>query len=372
MIEDELVYQIALTQVEGIGDHLARKLVLELGSAQAVFRAPKRILEKIEGIGPTRAKAISDYKNFIRCEQEINFLQRHHIQAIFFQDPAYPEQLSHCYDAPILLYFRGSISFPPKHVISIVGTRSPSTYGIEWTRELLNNLNGSDILIVSGLAQGIDTIAHEAALQNNLPSLGILAHGLDTLYPAGNRPLAKRMLQHGGLMTHFLSGTKPERMHFPSRNRITAGICDALIVVETDIRGGSLITSGLAYGYQKEIFALPGRVNDNTSAGCNWLIQQQQAMPIHDASDLLNHLNWCKSGEIIKKQSQPKLFYQPGLVEKKWLDFMRELVHIDDIGRFFGLNPAQLSAWLLEMEIAGVVLSKPGKRYQLNPDVKLV
>jgi DNA processing protein len=371
MFDEELVYRIAITQVEGIGDHLARKLLLEMGSAKSVFHAPKRQLEKFEGIGQIRAKAILNFKHFKRCEEEIRFLHRHKIQAIYFQDPDYPVQLSQCYDAPILLYFRGSIHFPPKQIISIVGTRSPSAYGINWTRELLHDLNGSNILIVSGLAQGIDTIAHEAALENNLPSLGILAHGLDTLYPAGNRQLAKRMLQHGGLMTHFISGTKAERMHFPSRNRITAGICDALIVVESDIRGGSLITSGLAYGYQKEIFALPGRVNDNTSAGCNWLIKQQQALPIHNASDLLTNLNWCETGINPKSQPPPKLFYQPSSTEKEWLEFMQELVHVDEIGRFFGLNPAQLSAWLFEMEMAGVVLSKPGKRYQMNPDVKL-
>jgi DNA processing protein len=225
---------------------------------------------------------------------------------------------------------------------------------------------------VSGLAQGIDTIAHEAALQNNLPSLGILAHGMDTLYPAENRSLAKRMLEQGGVMTHFPSGTKPERQHFPSRNRITAGLCDALIVVETGIRGGSLITSGLAFGYQKDIFALPGRVTDPVSTGCNWLIQQQQAIPIHDVHDLLNNMHWNESNEIPKKQPTPTLFYQPDATEKRRLEFMRELVHIDEIGRFFELNPAQLSSWLLKMEIDGIVLSKPGKRYQLNPGVCLV
>lgn len=372
MLQEDLLYQIALTRVEGIGDHLAKKLVLELGSAKAVFQTKKRFLEKLDGIGPSRAGTLTNYRDFQRCEQEIKFMQRYNIRSIFFNDPNYPNQLSQCYDAPILLYLRGTVRFPRTKIISIVGTRQPSSYGIEWTRAFLQDLSGTDILIVSGLAQGIDTIAHEAALQNKLPSMGILAHGMDTLYPAENRLLAKSMLEHGGLMTHFPSGTKPERQHFPSRNRITAGLCDALIVVETGIRGGSLITSGLAFGYQKDIFALPGRVTDPASAGCNLLIQQQQAIPIHDVQDLLNNMRWKEVGAIEKKQPTPALFYQTDPIEKNQLEFMRESIHVDEIGRFFKLNPAQLSSWLLKMEIEGIVLSKPGKRYQLNPNVCLL
>jgi DNA processing protein len=271
------------------------------------------------------------------------------------------------------LYFKGSATLENQRFLSIVGTRNPSVYGIEWTKKFVKDLEGSGIVVVSGLAEGIDTIAHESALQNGLNSIGILGHGLHTIYPAANRKLAARMIDQGGLLTHFPSGTNPERQHFPSRNRITGGICDALVVVETGIRGGSLITADLAYGYQKEIFALPGRVTDLMSAGTNHLILQQQAIPVHNAFDFLDYVKWSdldKTNSTHKKNSS--LFFYPSANEKKLLDLILDPVHIDVLSRKMEISHAQLASILLQLELNGIVLNKPGKRYQLNPAVTLL
>jgi len=373
MLHDEWLYQIALTRVEGIGDFLARLLVLEFGSASAVFKAKKKLLERLEKIGPFRAKAIASFNDFNRCEKEIEFLIKHKIQVVFFNHHHYPKQLYDCYDAPVLLYFKGSATLENQRFLSIVGTRNPSIYGIEWTRNFVKDLQGSEIIIVSGLAEGIDTIAHESALQNGLNSIGVLGHGLHTIYPAVNRKLAARMIEQGGLLTHFPSGTNPERQHFPSRNRITGGICDALVVVETGIRGGSLITADLAYGYQKEIFALPGRVTDLMSAGTNQLIQQQQAIPIHNAFGFLDYMKWRDNdNKITTEKENSSLFFYPSEREKKLLDLMIDPIHIDELSGKMEETHSQLASILLQLELKGVVMNKPGKRYQLNPTIALL
>jgi DNA processing protein len=244
-MNNDLLYQIALTLVPNIGDIHAKALVNIYGNAESIFKAKRKELESIDGIGIVRAKSIKEFQNFSSSEEEITFIEKYKIAPLFITDKAYPKRLLNCYDSPVLLYYRGNADLNTSKVISMVGTRSNSDYGKNSCEQLIENLAAENILVVSGLAFGIDTIAHKSALKNNLQTVGVLAHGLDRIYPAQNKSLAKQMTEHGGLLTEFISNTNPDKQNFPKRNRIVAGISDAVIVIETTIfkRGLLCITS---------------------------------------------------------------------------------------------------------------------------------
>src|SRR3954464_1941492 len=268
-MKDHLKYEIALTLIPNIGDILAKKLLAYCGSAEQVFKEKRSTLEKIPGIGSIYARGILNHSIFDRAEEEIQFISDHNIQAIFYQDAAYPKRLIYCEDSPILLYFKGETNLNTEKVISIVGTREATEYGKTLCDQLIRDLSGYPVLIVSGLAHGIDAYAHRSALDHQLSTVCVLAHGLDKIYPAINRQLANKMLESGGWLSDFMSGTKADRENFPSRNRIVAGISDATIVIESKAKGGSLITAEIANSYNRDVFAFPGRVDDPYSAGCN-------------------------------------------------------------------------------------------------------
>jgi len=232
-MSNDLIYQIALTLVPNIGDVHAKALATLYGSAEAVFKAKRKELESIEGIGTVRAKSIKDFTNFASSEEEIIFIEKYKITPLFITEDKYPKRLLNCYDSPVLLYYRGNADLNTSKIISIVGTRNNSDYGKTICENIIDDLAGENILIISGLAFGIDTIAHKAALKNNLQTVGVLAHSLDRLYPAQNKTLAKQMTEQGGLLTEFISNTNPDKQNFPKRNRIVAGICDCCVVIET-------------------------------------------------------------------------------------------------------------------------------------------
>lgn len=364
----DLLYQVALTLTPNIGDVHAKALINIYGDATAIFKAPKKQLENIEGIGSIRAGSIKAFNDFNSCEAEINFIEKYKITPLFITDDHYPKRLLNCYDSPSLLYYRGNADLNKINIVSIVGTRNHSEYGKQQCEQLIEELKEENILIVSGLAFGIDTIAHKASLKNNMHTVGVLAHGLDRIYPAQNKILAKQMTEQGGLLTDFISGTNPDKQNFPKRNRIVAGICDALVVVESGKKGGSLITAELANSYNKDVFAFPGRVIDSKSEGCNFLIKNNKASLITGAADLLELMNWVPKEKKLQKK-QRELFIELTPEEKIVMDILQQQdnIQIDELYFKSGLSSSAVAAALLMLEMQGIVTAMPGKLYKITP-----
>ncbi len=363
---NDLLYQIALTLVPNIGDVHAKSLVNIYGDAQSIFKAKKKDLENIEGIGIVRAGCIKSFNNFQSSEDEIAFIEKYKITPLFINDKNYPQRLLNCYDSPTLLYYRGNADLNTSRIIAVVGTRHHTDYGKTVCEKLVEDLTGENILVVSGLAFGIDTLAHKTALKNNLQTVAVLAHGLDRIYPVQNKSLAKQMTEHGGLLTEFISQTNPDKQNFPKRNRIVAGISDAVIVIETGKKGGSLITAELGNNYNKDVFAIPGRINDSKSEGCNYLIQNNKAALINSADDMLNLMNWKPVSKPAAKK-QRELFIELSADEQTMVDILqqKENIHIDELYFKSNLSSSAVAAALLMLEMQGVVASMPGKLYKM-------
>ena len=366
-MSDDLLYQIALTLVPNIGDVHAKALVNMYGDAQSVFKAKRTTLENMEGIGTVRANSIKSFQDFTSSEAEIKFIEKYKIIPLFITDKNYPQRLLNCYDSPSLLYYRGTADLNSSKIISIVGTRNHSDYGKAICEKLVEELQNEHVLIISGLAFGIDTIAHKTAIKNNLPTVGVLAHGLDRIYPVQNKTLAKQMAEQGGLLTEFLSATNPDKQNFPKRNRIVAGMCDALVVIESGKKGGSLITAELANGYNKDVFAIPGKITDAKSEGCNYLIKNNKASLITGADDLLEMMNWKPAPKSTHKK-QKELFIEFTADEKIVVDILQqqESIQIDQLYFKSGLSSSAMAAALLMLEMNGIVSCLPGKVYKMS------
>lgn len=363
----DLLYQVALTLVPNVGDVQAKILLQHFGDATSIFKAPKTTLEKIEGMGTIRAKSIKDFHDFSTAEKELLFIEKYKIKPLFLTDPDYPKRLLNCYDSPTLLFYKGTADLNTAKVVAIVGTRTNTEYGRQFTEKLVKELSSQNILIVSGLAYGIDAIAHRAALKNSLQTVGVVGHGLDKIYPQEHSALAKEMLvERGGILTEFLSGTKPDKHNFPLRNRIVAGLSDATVIIETIIKGGSMITAKLADAYNRDLFAVPGKTTDVKSAGCNHLIKNNKAILLTDADELLEVMGWKEKNKPSRKK-QKELFIELTEEEKKIVQLLneKESVHIDEINLQSGLNSSAVAAALLSLELQGVVSSLPGKLYKL-------
>jgi len=362
--DEELIHLIALTMIPSVGDVNARELLTQIGSAKSIFQTRLSSLEKISGIGKLRARRIKGFNSFQRVEQEIKFIRKFGIQVIPITDEYFPKKLSHCYDAPVLLYYRGNANLNASRVISIIGTRSHTEYGKDTVRCLLEQLSQYDVLVVSGLAYGIDAIAHKNAMKCGLKTIGVLAHGLDRIYPPAHRSLAKEMIENGGLLTEFMTGDEPGKQNFPKRNRIVAGMADATIVVETGVKGGSMITAELANGYNKDVFAFPGRIRDAKSEGCNFLIKKNKAALITEAKDLIECMNWEE------KKSDPKiqrsLFVNLSEQEEKILQILsdKESVQIEEIYAACNMKGSEVASAVLNLELQGLIQVMPGKRYR--------
>ena len=363
----ELFYQIALTLVPHIGNVHAKILVDHFVKAEEIFQATKSVLEKIDGIGSIRAKQIKTFGNFARAEQEVEFIRKYKIQPLFLSDPTYPKRLLNCYDCPTMLYYKGNTDLNHPRIVSLVGTRTHSEYGKQITENLIRDLSVPGVLIVSGLAFGIDAVAHRAALKNNLATVGVLAHGLNKLYPSEHASLAREMTAQGGLLSEFRSHTKPDKHNFPIRNRIVAGMCDATIVIETGIRGGSMITAELANGYNRDVFAFPGKTTDPKSSGCNDLIKNNKAILLTDAAQLITLMGW-QDKTIPKTTKQKAMFVSLNETERKIVDLLQQSsnMHIDELHLAININNSALAAALLNLELQGVVSSLPGKMIRLT------
>ncbi len=364
-MQQELLYRIALTAVPNIGPVQAKILVDHFGNAEDIFKAKKDFLENIEGIGTARAKNIKNFTDFAAVEQEIEFIEKYKIQTLFLTDHQYPKRLLNCYDAPTMLYYRGNADLNSSKIVSIVGTRNNTDYGRQITEQLVSDLQSFKVIIVSGLAYGIDIIAHKAALQNNLQTVGVLAHGLDKIYPKLHLSIAKQMTMYGGLLTEFPKGTLPDKHNFPRRNRIVAGMADATVVIETADKGGSIITAELAEGYNRDVFAFPGRINDAKSAGCNYLIKNNKAFLLSNAEELVEWLGWKE--KKAKRKRQKELFITLTPEEQVLVAILKEKdsVNIDEINIKSGLNSSSVASALLSLEFQNVVTSLPGKLYKL-------
>jgi DNA processing protein len=364
-MEEELKHRIALTLIPGIGDVLGKKLVAYCGSVEAVFRQKKAALLKIPGIGEFFANAVRRHNVFGRAETEIRFMEKAGIKPLFYLDEEYPQRLKHCPDSPLMLYYKGNADLNKPKSIAIVGTRNPTEYGKERCEELIASIAPLDVLVLSGLAYGIDICAHRACMKQGLETVGVLAHGLDAIYPNVHKAVAEKMLENGGLLTDYPGGTKPDKENFPRRNRIVAGICEALVVVESAIDGGSMISAEIANSYSRDVFAFPGRSGDTYSAGCNRLIRDNKAGLIEGGADLMRMLNWEE--KKAKQPRQQQLFITLSREEESIVDTLRENgnVHIDEITAMASLPARKVSSHLLNLEFAGVVKSLPGKMYRL-------
>jgi len=366
---NDLLHQLALTEVPHIGWVQAKILVQHFGEAEKIFRARPSTLEKIEGIGIIRANSIKAFSDFSNAEEEIKFIEKFKIKPLFLTDKDYPQRLLNCYDSPTLLFYKGTADLNASKIISIIGTRTHTDYSKKMTDCLIEELSAQNILIISGMAYGVDAIAHKAAVKNNLPTVAVLGHGLDQIYPPEHSNLAKDMLKNGGgLLTEFRSQTKPDKHNFPTRNRIVAGMSDATIVIESGVKGGSMVTAELANGYNKDVFAFPGKVTDGKSAGCNYLIKSNKAMLLTDAQQLIEIMGWEEKRQKSKVTSQKEIFIELSKDEKIIIEILneKETVHIDEINLRSGLSSSAIASAILNLELQNVVNGLPGKIYKLS------
>ena len=362
-----LIQQIALTLIPNIGCVRAKVLVQHFkGNVAELFKAKIKDLAAIDGIGEVAAKSIKYFDDFAAAEKELAFIEKYKIEALCIGADNYPKRLLQAYDSPTMLYYKGFADLNTAKIVAIVGTRTNSDYGKKVTEKLVEDLAPHNVLILSGLAYGIDAIAHKAAVKHNLSTVGVLAHGLDKIYPAEHTKLAKDMVTaNGGLLTEFRSYTKPDRHNFPTRNRIVAALADATVVIETDVKGGSMITAELANGYNKDVFAYPGKTTDSKSAGCNNLIKKNKANLITNANDLLHIMGWEKTKA--KPIKQRELFVELTPNEKIIVTLLQQAdsLYIDELYAKAGLTSGEIASALLTLELQAIIQSLPGKMLKM-------
>ncbi|MEO6189424.1 MAG: DNA-processing protein DprA [Saprospiraceae bacterium] len=365
---DNLFYEIALSKVMNVGPITAKILISYCGSAEAVFKEKKHRLEKIPNIGVLTLDQINIDLVSKDTERELEFIRKRNIEVLYFLNTNYPSRLKHYSESPIILYYLGSTDLNHPRTIAVVGTRDISEYGKSVTQNLISALSQSDVVVISGLAYGVDSMAHKSCISENIPTIGVLGHGLDKIYPAENSKLAEKMILNGGLLTQFGIGTKPDRENFPLRNRIVAGISDAVVVIETKKKGGSIITAELANEYNKDVFAFPGRITDENSLGCNELIKTNKAMLIESANDIINIMQWTNDKSELRSKFTPELFIELNDEENMIVEKLNrnDKKHIDLLHNQLNFTPGILASNLLTLEFKGVIKELPGKYYLLN------
>ena len=360
-MNEEILYMIALTQVPNIGIVNAKKLIEYCGSARNVFLEKKKILSKIHGVGDSIIESLNSKKPLEIAEKEIEYATNNSIRIVSYMDTNYPERLKSCHDSPIVLYIKGNVLPRKEKMLAVVGTRNATEYGRKACSKIISELKDLDAGIVSGLAYGIDTCAHTAALSEGLSTFAVLGTGFKTIYPYTNLHLAQEIADTGSLITEFLSDTKPDRENFPKRNRIIAGISDAVLVIEAANKGGALITANIANSYNREVFAIPGRINDYFSIGCNNLIYSNKALLITSASDIINSLNWDTDTKAKKAKNISNL--NPTQQAIYSLISENGTCNVDFIAKKLDIAINKLSFELLDMELNGLISCLPGKNY---------
>jgi len=352
--------------MEGVGPVTARKLIAYSGGAASIFSSKKSNLLKIPGIGATTVQHILNPDLLLKAEQELKFIEKNNIQCYYYLDENYPRRLKVMEDSPILLFGQGSMNLDADRVISVVGTRKATEYGKSMTQKIISELAPFNPLILSGLAYGIDIAAHKAALEHGLQTVGVVGHGLNTVYPSLHKPVAEKMKANGGLISAFTSHAKMDPGNFPDRNKIVASMTDAVLVVEAGISGGALITANLAFDYNKDVMAIPGRFGDEYSAGCNGLIKRTQAHLVESAEDICYVLGWeLEKGS--KKAIQKQLFVEMTNPEQNVFDLLHSegQMNMDVLSVKSGLTMGQTSATLFNLELKGLIKCLPGKVYAL-------
>jgi DNA processing protein len=362
---EELHYLIALSSVQGLGPIKSKSLLKHIGSAQAIFRIKPSILRSVPEIGRVTADAIAN-ADLHRAEKEIEFIIKEGIRVAAWSDEHYPARLRQCDDSPLILYARGNFEWNPKKSISIVGTRKADNYGRQFCNTFLEELSAHKPTVVSGLAHGIDAMAHAASVELNLPTIACVAHGLNQIYPPIHKSLASKMELNGGILTEFKSHTPIAPEMFPMRNRIIAGLSDCTIVVQTDLKGGSMITAHIAHSYGREVFAVPGRVNDTFSRGCHKLIKNNIAAVITCADDLVQYLQWDLDSQSnqttldFSEHSDPHASLLLKLIQ------LKPEISFDDLITETQFDWGLLNTILLQLEFDGLLIGLPGKRFKLK------
>ncbi|MBP5535740.1 MAG: DNA-processing protein DprA [Bacteroidales bacterium] len=364
-------YEIALMLIPGIGCRSARQLLDIYPSAEDVYHLSLSELRTVFGSHRSIIDAIRNKTTMARAEEEVAYAQKNHIDILFYKDPRYPQRLNRagCEDCPIVLYSIGNADLNAKHIVSIVGTRRATEYGRTVVHDLVSQMQGEDILVVSGLAYGIDTCAHSEALNAALPTVGVLGHGLDHIYPSQNRQLAKKMVSRGGLLTEYISYTPMNPSYFPARNRIIAALSDATIVVEASAKGGALITANMANGYHRDVFAVPGPLKAIYSVGCNNLIADNKASLLRNVDDLFYILNWQRN-HAASPGVQNELFSDVSALtkdEQTVVGILKEHgpLAIDEMTSKTELSLPKIATALLSLELSGHCKCLPGKIYKL-------
>ncbi len=368
MDKKDLKYYLSLLLLPGIGNITAKQLISYCGGVAEVFQQNKRDLKRIPDIGPKTAQSIIQCDSFDKAEAELKFIEDANIQVISYLDDRYPQRLTHCKDAPLVLFYKGEASLNKSKVISIVGTRRATEYGKSFCQELVSDLFPHDPLIVSGLAYGIDGCAHRCSLEERLSTVAVLGHGLDRIYPYGHRQLAQSMLDKGGgLLTEFPSGIAPDRENFPKRNRIIAGLADAVVVVQSGRKGGAMITADIANSYNRDVFALPGSIKDKRAIGCHLLIKSHQAALIETAKDIEYVMRWDISNSSKNNKSQA-LQLNLDKKEQQIVELLQNQspLHVDEICYTLKCSSEEVTALLLQLEVAGIIKSLPGNQYKLK------
>ncbi|MCH2046796.1 MAG: DNA-processing protein DprA [Saprospiraceae bacterium] len=363
-MQKELLYRIALSFIPKLGNQTIKKSLDYFGSAEYIFeQATKKELQAAK-FKRNWTEAVAQKTTLNRAEKELKFIDQYKIQPLPYESSKYPQRLKNCHDAPHLLYYKGNSNLNTARIVSIVGTRKPTTRGIICCEQLIDDLKTYDVLITSGLAYGVDITAHKRSLKNNIDTVGVVAHGLDQIYPIKHRKTAQEMVKQGGILSEFTSGMEPLQSNFPMRNRIIAGMADAIVVIETAKKGGSMITAYLANEYNKDVFAVPGRTEDSNSKGCNHLIKTHRAALLESAEDIAYIMGWQR-----KKDSsiQKRLFIELNKQEQKITNLLvgQDPVHMEDLILQTQMSTSKIATLLLELELKGIVKALPGNYFRL-------
>ena len=366
-MDKNLLHNIALTLIEDVGPVIAKLLISYCGSAESVFLASKKELSKVPQVGLKTIDKIKNNKDaFSKAESQIKYLEKIGGKAVVFHSEDYPQRLKHFDSSPLVLYSRGNMNLNHPRTVAIIGTRKPTELGRVNCEKLIEGLQDYDVQIISGLAYGIDTCAHTQSVKLGIETIGVMGHGLDRMYPPSNKKLASQMIENGGVLTEFPTETNPDRENFPMRNRIIASMSDVIVVVESKKRGGSIITAEFANNYNKDVFAIPGRLNDEVSEGCNRLIKQHKAHLLESAKDIGYIMRWDETDKA--KVVQKSLFIDFNADEQKVIDVLKKTsqITIDDLNFQLKMTPSELASLLLNLEFKGAIRSLPGKKYILG------